>query len=158
MRLDPRAERSLNETPARVYLILLAPSILSVPEIVSNHLSDSNAASVRANEVLDFPRFHVTVTYRSSHFHSGASVLIQGDSQPRTKVLRRSSCPLQDSSSAYLIATKPQPFWASPKRLCNEWHAAERSPASKLGIFGAFVLPLSTTGSPPDSLGSPKTT
>ena len=83
---------------------------------------------------------------------------IQGSSQPLRKVLRRSSCPLQDSSSACLIATKPQPFWASTKRLCNEWHAAERSPASKLGIFGAFARPLSTIGSPQDSPGSPKTT
>jgi hypothetical protein len=83
---------------------------------------------------------------------------IQGSSQPLTRMLLRSICPLQDSSSACLTAMKPQPFWASTKKLCNEWHAAEKSPASKLGIFGVSVRRHSTSGSLQGSRGNRKTT
>ncbi len=39
-------------------------------------------------------------------------------------------------SSVCLTATKRRPYWASTKKLCNEWRAAEKSPVSKSVISG----------------------
>src|SRR6266567_1967853 len=123
--------------------LLLAPSIPVRSGNRFRYLSYSNAASVRANEVLDclsIPRYGY----------------LQIQPFPF-----RSSCVQYKEAASHSQKCCDAPvvhFWASTKRLCNEWHAAERSPASKLGIFGAFVRPLSTIGSPQDSPGSPKTT
>jgi hypothetical protein len=98
-------------------------------------------------------RFAPTKSWTASRFQAtvipdpAISIWEQLCSIPRsnplpTKTALSTSCLLPDISSGCLIATKPPPYLASTRKLCNEWHAVEKSPASKLGIYGVSVHPL----------------
>ena len=87
------------------------------------------------------PRFHVTVTYRSSHFHLGAIVFNTREAASHSQ--KCCDAPVLSTSvtvlSAYLIATyQPQPFWASTKRLLQRMARSGEVPGVQIGDLWRF--------------------
>jgi hypothetical protein len=129
-----------------------------VPFRAPPFLSYSDLASVRANEVLDdltIPGYgHSTsssIQLEVVVFNARKHPIAEGNHAVQHEF------PVPGQFERLLDSDEAAALLGIHKKTLQRMHAAERSPASKLGIFGAFVRPLSTIGSLQDSPGSPKT-